>query len=192
MMMIDQEHMHNLLSLFSSQVKQQLKIPQADDFIVTSHWWQLDRLFFNGSSKYRRWIHNCSKSNLHHCHFNLTLRQSTYQRYRGEPQLLKISLLSASEVVQLLRENRVLSRTEMQEEVYLLLRAELFCSTSSLTALFNPKGKLPHLFSSRENLIWLNETTSVILTACELHVMVGNVHVYSCVCSLYSLIETVV
>lgn len=108
-------HMHNLMSLFSSQVSMSSKSPTQMIFIVTSHWSQLDRVFFNGSSKYRRCIHKCSKSNLHHCHFNFISRQSTCQRYRGEPLLLKISLLSATEVVQLLRENRGLSRTERQK-----------------------------------------------------------------------------
>lgn len=62
------------------------------------------------------------------CHFNVTPSQSKHQRRRGEPLLLKISLLSLSGVVQLLRESRGLSRVERQEKVYLSSRWEQSCN----------------------------------------------------------------
>ena len=68
----------------------------------------------------------------------------------------------------------------------LLLRAELFSSAPSLAAPFYPKGKLPHLFPRRVNLIWLNEATSVISAACEVHVMVGRMCMSACTVSLQS------
>ena len=59
-----------------------------------------------------------SMSNQHLCYFNFTWSQSK-QRCRAELLLLKISLLSPSEVVQLLTEKRGLSRAERQEKVCL-------------------------------------------------------------------------
>lgn len=118
---MDVFHTENLKrpSDHSHWYKQELKnLSHRWFYTLTAHWWQLDKRLLNGSSKYWRWIHSCSKSNLHLSHFNFTLSQSKHQRCRGELLLLKISLLSLSEVVQLLRENRGLSRAGRQEKVY--------------------------------------------------------------------------
>lgn len=119
---MDVFHTENLKwpSDHSHWYKQELKnLSHRWFYTLTAHWWQLDKRLLNGSSKYWRWIHSCSKSNLHLSHFNFTLSQSKHQRCREELLLLKISLLSLSEVVQLLRQNRGLSRAGRQEKVYL-------------------------------------------------------------------------
>lgn len=160
--------------------KRSSKVHHTDYSTETPHWWQLDRVFVNGSSKYKRWMHNCSKSNLHRCPEPKQITEShCYWKY---PCCLYRRWCSCSERIEVsagLRGRRRCVDPPAES------RAILQRSIARRVAQF--EGETPPDVSLREkNLIWRNVTTSVILAACKLHVMVGSMcmsaRVCACVC----------